>query len=198
MACSRGPPLEGYCVSRCIAHVDHLPPEGSAFEVRLTPPEATALLRENGLSGVLDGRSVAARVRVVPGGNAVFVMGTLQGTVAATCGRCLEPFEAPVQAEFHLTYVAATQAGQGGEVELHREDLDLEVLQDGAIDLDAVVAEQYLLQVPSHPACSDTCRGLCPVCGSNRNQEPCACGDSTPDPRFALLAGFRKDDPNPE
>jgi len=184
-------------VSRCVAHVDRLPPEGSVFAVQMTAPAAAALLRENGLAEGLDGRPVAARLQVVPGGNAVFVRGTLRGAVAATCGRCLEPFEAPVQAEFHLTYVAEIPQGQGGEAELHREDLDLEVLQDGAIDLDEVVAEQYLLQVPSHPACSDDCRGLCPVCGSNRNQTTCTCGDTVPDPRFALLAGLHKDGQTP-
>ncbi|MDT8287766.1 MAG: hypothetical protein RQ748_11705, partial [Elusimicrobiales bacterium] len=75
-------------MSRCIAHIDRLPPEGSVFEVQMMAPAAAALLRENGLAGDLDGRPVAARLQVVPGGNAVFVLGTLQGSVAATCGRC--------------------------------------------------------------------------------------------------------------
>ena len=89
-------------------------------------------------------------------------------------------------------------AGEGGETELHREDLDLEILRGGDIDLGEVAAEQVFLNLPTHPLCSTDCRGLCPVCGGNRNRVACACSDPEPDPRFAALAGLRRNGPEQE
>ncbi|HSH70619.1 MAG TPA: DUF177 domain-containing protein [Deferrisomatales bacterium] len=171
--------------------VDHLPPEGATFDVRLDAAAATALLRERGLSEPLEARELSARIRVIPGGNDVFVLGELQGAVVGPCSRCLETCEQPLGGEFHLTFVHGNVPGEGGEMELHREDMDLELLQGDSIDLDAVVAEQLFLQLPTRSVCSEECRGLCPVCGGNRNDILCECEDSSPDPRFAALAALR-------
>jgi uncharacterized protein len=37
------------------------------------------------------------------------------------------------------------------------------------------------------PLCDPGCRGLCPMCGGNRNVNPCACAERTPHPRLAVL-----------
>ena len=172
--------------------VDHLPPEGETFELRLDAEAVTALLRGRGLSGPLVARELTARIRVIPGGNDVFVLGELRGAVVGPCSRCLETCEQPLGGEFHLTFVHDSVPGEGGETELHRGDMDLELLQGGSIDLDAVVAEQVFLQLPTHAVCSEECQGLCPLCGGNRNNVLCDCGDSAPDSRFAALAALRR------
>jgi uncharacterized protein len=141
---------------------------------------------------VVEARELAAQGRVVPGGDAVFVLGELRGAVVGPCSRCLEICEQPLDGEFHLTFVGDAAPGEGGEMELHREDMDLELLQGGSIDLGEVMAEQILLQLSSHPVCSTECRGLCPVCGGNRNRVACACDEPGPDPRFATLAALRR------
>jgi uncharacterized protein len=174
-----------------VVRTDRLPPEGERFELRFDAETATALLRERGLAGTLEARELTARVRVFPGGDDVFVLGELQGAVTGPCSRCLETCEQPLEGEFHLTFVREDLAGEGGETELHREDMDLDVLRGGGIDLEAVVAEQVFLQLSSHPVCSEACRGLCPQCGGNRNLARCDCGDTAPDPRFAVLASLR-------
>ncbi|HEV8596474.1 MAG TPA: DUF177 domain-containing protein, partial [Candidatus Dormibacteraeota bacterium] len=35
--------------------------------------------------------------------------------------------------------------------------------------------------------CREDCRGLCPVCGGNRNLVTCACPERAADPRLAAL-----------
>ena len=58
---------------------------------------------------------------------------------------------------------------------------------DGQIDLDRVVETETTLAIPMKPLCDPGCRGLCPVCGVNRNLNPCACAERAPDPRLAVL-----------
>ena len=35
--------------------------------------------------------------------------------------------------------------------------------------------EALMLEVPAFPVCSEDCKGLCPVCGVNRNEQKCEC-----------------------
>ena len=59
------------------------------------------------------------------------------------------------------------------------------------IDLDALVFEQVLLQVPMKPLCAETCRGLCEQCGANLNAESCACRPGAVDRRLEALKNFK-------
>jgi uncharacterized protein len=45
--------------------------------------------------------------------------------------------------------------------------------------------------VPYQPLCDAACRGLCPVCGANRNEVDCDCAEPAGDPRWAALEGLR-------
>ncbi|MDL2317223.1 DUF177 domain-containing protein [Desulfovibrio sp. OttesenSCG-928-A18] len=59
----------------------------------------------------------------------------------------------------------------------------------------ALVWEEFLLALPVKPLCSRACKGLCPVCGCNLNEQACACNKDEGDPRLAVLRGLniRKD-----
>ena len=35
--------------------------------------------------------------------------------------------------------------------------------------------DEILLALPINPLCKESCRGLCPVCGGNRNVTACDC-----------------------
>jgi uncharacterized protein len=41
------------------------------------------------------------------------------------------------------------------------------------LELSEAAREALLLEVPMAPRCREDCRGLCPVCGADRNVEPC-------------------------
>ena len=41
--------------------------------------------------------------------------------------------------------------------------------------LEDILREQLLLQLPMQHICSETCKGICPVCGLNRNEAACTC-----------------------
>ena len=61
------------------------------------------------------------------------------------------------------------------------------VVPDDQLDLDQLLTEDILLDVPSKFLCSPGCKGLCPTCGKNLNQGPCGCERDTVDPRLAVL-----------
>ncbi len=170
--------------------VDRLPPEGRIFELDIQVEPTNRALREAGLADVEVLDPVMGRARVQPSGRDVFVTGEVRTRVRFRCVRCLSPFTRELSESFHLTFVEGFDLG-AGEHELHPEELELESLVEGAIDLTRAAIEQVLLGIPAHPVCEEGCRGLCPRCGADRNREPCTCAGPPPDPRLAVLADWR-------
>ena len=58
---------------------------------------------------------------------------------------------------------------------------------DGSIDLTPIIRDYASLDIPIRQLCSEECKGLCPVCGMNRNQEDCGHRLESIDPRMAEL-----------
>ena len=57
--------------------------------------------------------------------------------------------------------------------------------------LEDVLREQVLLALPLKVTFREDCKGLCPQCGKNLNQEQCSCSIEVEDPRWAALKEVR-------
>ena len=113
--------------------------------------------------------------------------GRVKTTLELKCSRCLEPFTVPVDQEFDLRYQPHTVNTGEGEREIEEDDLTTAFYENDEIDLGALMHEQFVLSLPMKPLCSEGCKGLCPVCGINRNKATCDCKPEWEDPRFAAL-----------
>jgi uncharacterized protein len=122
---------------------------------------------------------------------------TLRGKVTARaqvdCDRCLKAVDVPVESEFEAAYVPQVEYALSETAELHAEDMAQSVFSENAIDVDELVREQIMLSLPSRALCGEECKGLCPVCGGDRNLEDCGCQTKEVDPRWAALAALKKD-----
>jgi uncharacterized protein len=121
------------------------------------------------------------------GADAFRVRGRAVTRLELTCGRCLEAFELPVDAQFDLRYNPFVGDGTDAEREIAEDDLATSVYRDGTLDLLDLLREQFLLVLPMKPLCAHSCRGLCPDCGANLNAAACACQPRWEDPRLAPL-----------
>src|SRR5262250_3054088 len=119
-------------------------------------------------------------------GDTVFITGHLHSRVPQVCSRCLESYEATVDADVDTRLVPAP-AARGEERELGADDLESDVYDHDQIDLDALLETEAALGLPMKPLCRDDCKGLCPSCGANRNAVACSCAPATGDPRWAAL-----------
>ena len=113
--------------------------------------------------------------------------GRVKTTLELKCSRCLEPFTVPVDQEFDLRYQPHTVNTGEGEREIEEDDLTTAFYEHDEIDLGALMHEQFVLSLPMKPLCSEGCKGLCPVCGTNLNTTTCDCKPVWEDPRLAVL-----------
>lgn len=115
------------------------------------------------------------------------LVGKIRTTLDVNCGRCLEPFDIPVDTAFDLMFMPEPAVPRDGEHQVHDTDVGVSSYKGDTIDLGEVMREQFFLALPMKPLCRQDCRGLCPVCGVNRNREQCDCREEWTDPRLAVL-----------
>ena len=122
------------------------------------------------------------------------MVGSVQTVLELGCSRCLELFSMPVDRTFDLRYVPATTGtpaadGDDGDddTEVGADDASMTVYRDEQVDLIELLCEQFYLALPMKPLCRPDCKGICPECGSHRNQAPCGCQPHWEDPRMAGL-----------
>lgn len=92
--------------------------------------------------------------------------------VKFTCTHCLKPFEETVEipeAEREFFHEKPDYASQD------LEDLFYINKKPMTIDLNEMIRQEIILHFPLIPVCSKGCKGLCQVCGKDRNTEKCRC-----------------------
>ncbi|HSM36614.1 MAG TPA: DUF177 domain-containing protein [Longimicrobiales bacterium] len=130
---------------------------------------------------------------VRPAGNDVIARGTVEGSVEGPCRRCLEPAASSVREPLSLVFRRDADEGDPDAYPLPA--------RGASLDLWPAVREQWLLAVPAFLQCRNDCRGLCPRCGANLNDEDCGCIADTSDTRWGpllALAGGAATDTNDE
>lgn len=115
----------------------------------------------------------------------------LSGRTVAECARCLDEFDLPIATEFTELYAFDQRSVTESQ---------LLVPANHQIDLAPIGREYLLLDLPITPLCRQDCKGLCPVCGINRNREHCDHDQAPIDPRFSVLKDLLnpKDPSDPE
>ena len=117
--------------------------------------------------------------------------GKLSAGLELQCARCIEPVKQNVNREFELLY--RPLGADAGRDELSVTDAEAEIgyYQNDGLLLEDVLREQVLLALPLKVTCRPDCKGLCPQCGKNLNQEQCSCSTEIEDPRWAALKEVR-------
>jgi uncharacterized protein len=115
------------------------------------------------------------------------IQGHLKTRMVAACDRCLEPAEFPIDSDFDLFYRPAKRKGFEEEVEIDEGETEIAFYDGGGVELKEVLREFVLLSMPMQRICGESCRGICPACGQNRNLANCGCELKPEDDRWSAL-----------
>ncbi len=137
-------------------------------------------------------RLVDADLLLTVEGGDIWIEGSFEAEGEGFCDRCSDPVTLRLGKGFRtfLTPKSRDRA-PAGSVELHEEDLDVGYYDGTGVETNDILWEQVALELPMQVVCSEACRGVCPVCGKNRNLEECSCvaGDA-PGP-FEILKNLK-------
>jgi len=125
------------------------------FEIDIPAVNLSPDLALTNFSGIL---------RISRTAQGLLLQANMRANSQVECGRCLEPFVQPLEVEFTELYAfSANSVTESG----------LLVPETGVIDLSPIIREEMLLAFPLKPICQPDCKGLCPICGENRNLVAC-------------------------
>ncbi|MFC2055913.1 DUF177 domain-containing protein [Chloroflexota bacterium] len=131
----------------------------------------------------LDLYNLLGTVRVTRITHGLLLQVELVAQITAECARCLGSLSQPLEINFAELYTFTQDSAiESGQV----------ISEEGVIDLQPLVREEMLLAVPINPLCNPDCKGLCSICGGNRNVEPCSHEEHLGDPRLSVLKSLLK------
>ena len=134
---------------------------------------------------------VDVRLAYYRSGRELFFHGSIGGTIEGYCSRCLKSYSFPLEKE--VDFVLTPDPSSVKSKELNRDEVGLSFYSEEEINLAPFIREQVLLTLPTRPLCNEDCRGLCPGCGVDLNEDPCRCAASQRDPRMALFRAMKLD-----
>lgn len=120
------------------------------------------------------------------------VKGSVQTEIRYQCSRCLKESSLPLDASFDLLYFPQQEWKEDDEIELKYEDMEVGFYNGTCLDVDLMALEQIELAMPMKFICREGCKGLCPKCGADLNEESCPCRGESKDSRLAVLRDFRE------
>ena len=112
----------------------------------------------------------------------VRIEGSISCSLIIPCSRCLTgvevPFDIEVEKEIDFNKTEEERA----------EELDeTNYISGFNLDVDTLVYDEILIELPYQVLCKKNCKGLCKVCGQNLNSGTCQCDQQVLDPRMAVI-----------
>ena len=133
-------------------------------------------------SHVVEGAATELDLRLESVNAGIVVRGVVHVPWEGECRRCLREVRAVLDAPVYEVFEDEPVEGETSKLDIDR------------IDLEPLVRETVLLELPMAPLCRDDCPGLCPDCGADRNGADCGHAAGGTDPRWAALDQLRFDD----
>jgi uncharacterized protein len=161
------------------------------LDLRQVKPEGTELAfseisedLELAVNGMEFPEPIQVDLTAIKSGDEIIVQGRISTSVEMECSRCLEVFEMNMSPKIQFVI----QLLDSSEPQLSNDD-DFVIIPKttGEYDISERIRESIILELPLKPLCSDSCRGLCPMCGVNLNETECDCTPDKTDERWDAL-----------
>jgi uncharacterized protein len=128
--------------------------------------------------GVTPGSPIELDLRLESVVEGVLVTGTATVAVSGECVRCLTEISDEMEIDIQELFVYPDSEADDDEASRLEGDL---------IDLEPLLRDEVVLELPFQPLCREDCAGLCVECGANLNVDPEHTHDPAVDPRWAKL-----------
>jgi uncharacterized protein len=137
-------------------------------EAMATVPQGTPMTLELRLEGLHEG---------------ILATGDVVVDASAECVRCLDPFTFELQVDFQELFAYSSS------------DSDSYTVVDDSLNLEDIIRDAVVLELPFQPVCKEDCYGLDPATGEKRTEPPGENVADEIDPRWQELSKLLESDP---
>jgi uncharacterized protein len=157
---------------------------GSMRRVQVTVPAPDDLAIE--VIGVPKGADLQLDLRLESVMEGVLVSGFVVAPLVGECGRCLEPVHDELEVE--IAELFAYEDSTTSETVDDEEEVSFMV--GDLLDLEPVLRDAIVVELPLTPLCEESCPGLCVDCGERLQVGAPPHDHPVLDPRWAALQAF--------
>lgn len=136
---------------------------------------------QTGLGRVDESNPVHVDLTLASAVGGIGVSGAVQGRFELCCSRCLIEYGQDFGLELNEQFYSDPQAAESN---------DGYKMDEQTVDLEPMLRDAIVLNIPIKPVHSVDCKGLCPVCGADMNTSNCRHGEQPVDIRWAALKGL--------
>lgn len=111
----------------------------------------------------------------------IHASGHVQTVVELECRRCLSSYRHEIDVSVDAVFLPR---GEG--------DDDTYLVEGDEVDLEPAIRDAVGLSLPLNPLCKPGCKGLCTVCGADRNLMECGHEQQNADIRWSALEDLRR------
>lgn len=116
----------------------------------------------------------------------VVVRGSVAGRIRRECRRCLEPVMDELDEDLTMVFTDEDMPEEEHDGDVRTFDADA-----AQLDVAEAVREEVVLAIDPFIVCDPECKGLCPMCGVNLNEQSCGCVREESDPRWDTLRSLQ-------
>ncbi len=132
--------------------------------------------------------SMMCRGKLAQQGGMIQMNGNYSVEMETSCNTCLKPVSLKLDQEFDLRLInEESYTEPEGDVEISLRSEDVDFYKEQELNLSEYFEDQLLLDLPFSIKCSEECKGICPLCGVNRNTESCRCHEKSGNHPFSAL-----------
>ncbi|WP_372453571.1 YceD family protein [Pseudonocardia abyssalis] len=132
--------------------------------------------------GVPEGSPVELEIRLESVTEGIYVSGSAHASLEGECARCLDPLTDEITVE-----LAELFAYPDSVTDETTDADELPRVADEQVDVEQIVRDALVLDLPLSPLCRPDCAGLCVECGEKWAELAPDHGHETLDPRWAAL-----------
>lgn len=113
-------------------------------------------------------------------GKVIVVRGHMRAPWSGQCRRCLMAAKGSLDVDVKEIFEASPTEGE------------TYAISGDYIDLQSMLRETIMVNLPLAPLCNQDCAGLCSICGANKNENDCNCSRNEIDPRWSGLDALKE------
>lgn len=116
------------------------------------------------------------------GNRKVSVVGDTKLSLNIPCSRCLEDVET-----FFDIQISKNFDFNDTDKDRIKELDEANYISGNNLDVDRMIYDEIVIAFPLQVLCKEDCKGLCKVCGANKNLKSCNCDETVLDPRMSVI-----------
>jgi uncharacterized protein len=142
--------------------------------------------------GLVEVHSLRVELDIILSENIYYCQGHIKCDAKLDCSRCLELYTMPIVGTIDFSLQELSEKHPVDKDNVPENEI---LLTPGTkeIDISRPISEAIILEIPLKPICAESCRGLCPICGNNKNIKPCDCRVENTESRWDGLKNILRD-----